>query len=206
MYFNLPGIKSGNITELEKSIAVLPFINDSREEDQYVTNGIWDRVIINLQEISDLRVPGRSSLEQYRNTVKSIPEIAREMNVNYIVRATVEKYGNTFILSVQLFEAALERIIWKNTFQEEIESPKDYVNILQQIAESITAELKVRITDEERKIIGTIPTSDTMAFNYYLLGKDYYNRSLRDEDQRYAIQMYEKAIAIDSGFALAWAG
>jgi hypothetical protein len=91
---------------LEKSIAVLPFIDDSKnEENTSFINGLMDEVLINLQTIKDLRVPGRTSVEQYRNNVtKSIPEIARELGVNYIVEGSGQKYGNTFRLRVQLLE------------------------------------------------------------------------------------------------------
>src|SRR4030042_335807 len=110
--------------EIEKSIAVLPFINDSQdEENTYFINGIMEEVLLTLQAIKDLRVPGRTSVEQYRNPTKSIPEIAKELGVSYIVEGSGQKYGNTFRLRVQLLEGAKDRHLWGESYEEIIDSP-----------------------------------------------------------------------------------
>jgi TolB-like protein len=98
-YLNIIG--GGKQTkEIEKSIAVLPFVNDSQdEENTYFINGIMDEVLINLQTIKELRVISRTSVEKYRGPgKKSIPEIAKELGVNYIVEGSGQKYGNTISL------------------------------------------------------------------------------------------------------------
>jgi TolB-like protein len=150
--FNIVG--GGKQTkELEKSIAVLPFLDDSQDkENTSFINGIMDEVLINLQTIKDLRVPGRTSVEQYRNNVtKSIPEIAGELGVNYIVEGSGQKYGNTFVLRVQLLEGAKDRHLWGESYEQKIDDIEDIIRIQSQIAQAIANELKAIITPEEKK-------------------------------------------------------
>jgi len=123
-------IWSSEIKELEKSIAVLPFVNDSQdEENTYFINGIMEEVLNNLQTKKDLRVISRTSIEQYRNPTISIPEIAKELDVNYIVEGSGQKYGNTFRLRVQLLEGAEDRHLWGGSYEREIESPEDIFSV-----------------------------------------------------------------------------
>ena len=88
---------------MEKSIAVLPFRNDSPDTTNvYFINGVMEDILNNLQKLKELRVISRTSVEQFRNTTRSIPEIAKELNVNYIVEGSGQKSGDTFRLRVQL--------------------------------------------------------------------------------------------------------
>ena len=93
--------------KLEKSIAVLPFINDSPDqENTYFINGVMEEILINLQAIKDFTVISRTSVEQFRGTAKpTVPAIAKKLNVNYIVEGSGQKYGNMFVLRVQLIAA-----------------------------------------------------------------------------------------------------
>ena len=92
--------------QIEKSIAVLPFINDSpSDSNKYFINGVMEDILSDLQTIKDLRPISRTSAEKYRTTTKSIPEIAKELGVNYIVEGSGQKSGNTIRLIVKLFRA-----------------------------------------------------------------------------------------------------
>src|SRR4030042_7142114 len=139
----------------EKSIAVLPFINDSPdEENTYFINGIMDEVLNNLQKIKDLSVISRTSVEQYRDTDRpALPEIAKKLEVNYIVEGSGQKYGNTIRLRVQLIDAVKDRHLWAESYEKDIQEVKDIFNIQSQIAQSIATELKAIITPEEKKLI-----------------------------------------------------
>jgi len=205
--FNIIGGGKQN-EELEKSIAVIPFINDSPDEaNNYFINGIMDEVLINLQSIKDLTVVSRNSVEQYRGPNKPpTPEIARELNVNYIVEGSCQKYGNTFRLRVQLINAPEDRHIWGDSYEKEIEATNDIFSIQTQIAESIAAELKVIITPEEKQLIDKEPTKNLEAYDYYLLGKNYYNNFTHDEDLWKSIEYFQLAIAIDTSYAMAYSG
>ena len=91
--------------ELEKSIAVLPFINDSDDSSNvYIINGLMESILNNLQKIENLRVISRTSVEKYRNTNKTIPEIAKELNVSYFVEGSGQKIGDKILLNVQLYK------------------------------------------------------------------------------------------------------
>jgi len=101
--------------KLEKSIAVLPFINDSPDqENTYFINGVMEEILNNLQKIKDLRVISRTSAEQYRGQKRLISEIAQDLGVNYIVEGSGQKYGSSFRLRAQLIMAEHESHLWGN--------------------------------------------------------------------------------------------
>ena len=188
------------LTKLEKSIAVLPFKNDSpNDSNTYFINGIMEEVLNNLQKIQDLRVISRTSVEQYRNTVKSIPEIAKDLGVNYIVEGSGQKYGNTFSLRVQLITAVKENHLWAESYEHEIKEVNDICSVQRQIAKAIVEKLKVVVTPQEEDLIRQNPTNNTLAYDYYLKGRQYY------ADLKYdlALDMFSKAIEQDPEFALA---
>ena len=198
-------------TDMEKSIAVLPFINDSPdEENTYFINGIMEEVLLNLQAIKDLRVPGRTSVEQYRNSTKSIPEIAKELDVNYIVEGSGQKYGNTIRLRIQLMDSTKDRHLWGESYEQEIESPEVIFRIQSQIAESIAAEVKAIITPKEKQLIEKTPTTSLTAYDFYQRGKDEYWKYWSDNDNRDALEraedLYHKALEYDPTFAQAYTG
>ena len=125
-------------TKSEKSIAVLPFINDSPDqENTYFINGVMEEILNNLQKIKALRVISRTSAEQYRGQKKPISEIAQELGVNYIVEGSGQKYGNSFRLRAQLIMAEHETHLWGESFQQKITEVEDIFNIQIKIAESI---------------------------------------------------------------------
>jgi TolB-like protein len=190
--------------EPEKSIAVLPFKNDSPDTaNTYFINGLMEDILNNLQKIKDLRVISRTSVEQFRNnTAKSIPDIAKELGVNYIVEGSGQKINNTIRLSVQLLRAAKESHLWGNSYEKEI---KDYFETQSQIAQSIASELGAVITPQEKQLIEKIPTDSVEAYNDYLQGIFYW-RKFTPSDQEIALQYFEQAIEKDPKFALAYAG
>ena len=200
------GIRSSGIESLEKSIAVLPFRNDSPDTANiYFIDGLMEEVLNNLQRIKDLRVISRTSVEQYRNQIKSIPEIARELGVNFIMEGSGQKFGNTFRLRVQLVRADKEDHLWGESYQNEMLEVKDIFKIQSNIAESIASELKAVITPQEDRLINKIPTSSIEAWEAYLSGRFYW-RKLTKKDLETAMQYFELANERDPGFALAYVG
>ena len=193
-------------SSLEKSIAVLPFKNDSNdEENTYFINGILEEILTNLQIIRELRVLSRTSVEQYRNQTKSVPEIARELGVNYIVEGSAQKYGNHFRLRVQLIMAPKERHLWARSYEEEIKEVKDIFSIQSQIAEAIAGELNAAITPQEKKLIEKVPTDVMAAYDAYILGRHYWRNFTPDYLEK-ALGFFETAVEKDSNFALAYLG
>ena len=195
-----------DVSKLEKSVAILPFKNDSKdEENTYFINGLMEEVLNNLQKIKDLRVISRTSVEQYRNQTKSIPEIAEELGVNYIVEGSAQKYGNAFRLRTQLIMAAKESHLWGESYQKKINDVEDIFMIQSQIAELIAKELKAVITPQEKDLIEKIPTKELEAYDAYLKGQFYW-RKLTSNDLDTALQYFELAKEKDPDYALAYAG
>jgi TolB-like protein/tetratricopeptide (TPR) repeat protein len=209
-------IDSGNqtqdLTKLEKSIAVLPFINDSHdEENTYFINGIMDEVLNNLQKIKDFRVLSRTSAEKYRGSTKfSIPEIAKALDANYIVEGSGQKYGNTFRLRVQLIAAKNEKHLWAESYEQEIKDTKDIFKIQSQIAQTIASELKATITPDEKQLIEKTSTTNLTAYDFYQRGRAEHTKYWIDNGNRAALKkaedFYHKALEYDSTFAQAYTG
>jgi len=104
---------------LDKSIAVLPFINDSPDEENvYFINGTMEAILDNLCKIEDIRVVGRTSVEQYRNAPKPIPVIADEMNVSYILEGSGQKDGNKVRLTLQLIDGINDQHLWSSPYNQ----------------------------------------------------------------------------------------
>jgi len=200
------GKQTIDVTKLEKSVAILPFKNDSKDkENTYFINGLMEEVLNNLQKIKDLRVISRTSVEQYRNQTKPIPEIAKELGVNYIVEGSGQKYGNAFRLRTQLIMAAKETHLWGESYQKKINDIEDIFSVQTQIAESIAKELRAVITPQEKTLIEKVPTKAVEAYDAYLKGQFYW-RKLTKNDLETALQYFELAKEKDQEYALAYAG
>lgn len=203
----LSGIMSGSSVNLEKSIAVLPFKNDSPDDSTlYFMNGVMEELLTNLQKIKDLRVLGRTSVEQFRNLQdKTIPEIAKELGVNYIVEGSGQKSGNSFRMRVQLIRAKKESHIWAKSFEKENINIKEYFNTQSRFAEEIAGELNAAITPQEKQLIDKIPTERLDAYEAYLKGQFYW-RKLTAEGFEIALSYFNRAKEIDPDYALAYTG
>ena len=191
---------------LEKSIAVLPFINDSPDqENTYFINGVMEEILNNLQRIKDLRVISRTSAEQYRGQKKPISEIAEELGVNYIVEGSGQKYGNSFRLRAQLIMAERESHLWGESFQQKITEVEDIFNIQTKIAESIAAELKAVMSPEEKQRIEKIPATDLAVYEEYLKARSYWNDFSRESLNK-ALEFLNSAVEKDPDWAPLYAG
>ena len=201
-----------DIAKLEKSIAVLPFINDSPDQDNgYFINGIMDEILNNLQKIKDFRVLSRTSTEQYRSSnLLTIPKIAKELDVNYIVEGSGQKYGNKFVLRVQLIAAKNEKHLWGESFEREIKETSDIIGLQSQIAQTIAEKLKTSITPEEKQLIEKTPTTNLTAYDFYQRGEDELRKYSTDNSNNQALkraeEMFNKALEYDSSFSLAYLG
>jgi TolB-like protein len=205
-------VRSNDISNLEKSIAVLPFVNDSPDkENEYFCNGMMDEVLNNLQRIKDFRVLSRTSVEQYRDaSKKTIPKIAKELNVNYIVEGSVQKYGNVFRLRVQLIAANNEKHLWGESYEKEVKESKDIFNIQSLVAQSIAEELRATITPEESKIITKSNTANLRAYDLFFQARNENLKFWMDnsclECFKKSMILYHQALKVDSSFAQAYSG
>lgn len=189
-------------SDLEKSIAVLPFRNDSNDSTNvYLINGLMESLLDNLQKIEDLRVISRTSVEKYRYNPLTTPEIARELNANYLVEGSGQKNGDEILLNIQLIEASTDNHLWAERYKRET---GDIFELQLEVARSIAEAIEAIITPEEAAQIEKIPTTNLEAYDYFLKGLDPFQRETR-EGLEEAIPYFEKAIELDPRFALAHA-
>src|SRR5690606_7154799 len=137
--FFKPQILGGKLTR-EKSIIVLPFKNDSGDSTNvYLINGLMEATLNNLQKIKDLRVLSRTSAEKYRESNKSIPEMADELNVNYLVEGSGQKMGDKIVLNIQLIDGAKDRHLWSKQYRREV---SDIFALQLEISKDIAQEIQ----------------------------------------------------------------
>ncbi|OEK07516.1 hypothetical protein BFP71_00450 [Roseivirga misakiensis] len=198
----LPRIEKSDYTPGKKSIAVLPFKNDSNDSSNlHIINGLMESVLTNLQKIEDLRVVSRTSVEQYRNSEKSISEISEELGVSYVLEGSGQKLGDNILLTVQLIEAPKDSHLWSEQYNRLV---TDIFQLQAEVAKDIAGEIKVIVTPDEAERIERIPTKDIQAYEYYLKGFELMNR-YDDEYLIEAIDFFDLAIERDPFFAEAQA-
>ncbi|HYQ59396.1 MAG TPA: helix-turn-helix domain-containing protein [Draconibacterium sp.] len=201
LYFVLrPNSDSGNKV---KSIAVLPFLNDSNDTTNvYIINGLMEATLNNLQQIKDLRVISRTSVEQYRNLPKSTPEIARELDATYLVEGSGQKIGDQILLNIQLIEAKTDKHLWSQQYRRDT---KDIFTLQADVAKSIAKQIKVIVTPDEIKRIEKAPTNNLVAYDLFLKGYDLLGNPT-EENLKAAIPYFKQAIKHDEEFARSYAG
>ncbi len=189
-------------TTIDKSIAVLPFKNDSADSTNvYVVNGLMESLLSDLQKIKQLRVVSRTSVEKYRRSNKTIGEIAKELGVTYIVEGSGQKINNTILLHVQLIDAKKDKHLWAKKYKRQI---KDIFELQGNVAKSITNEIKVVVTPKEIEQITKVETNSPIAYDYYLRGVEFFHLSTK-EGLDSSIVYFKDAIRYDEEFARAYA-
>lgn len=200
--------RSGEKNNRENSIAVLPFINDSPDQERmYFINATMEAILDNLCKIEDLRVPGRTSVEQYRDNPKPIPTVAEELNVSYILEGSGHRDGNNVRLFIQLLDGSNDRHVWSKAFEADIE---EIFSMQSEIALLVASEIEAIITPEEKELIKRIISVDLTAYDFFQRGKEEYwqfvaNRN-RHESLEQAEYFYNEALSRDTEFALAYTG
>jgi TolB-like protein/AraC-like DNA-binding protein/Tfp pilus assembly protein PilF len=188
--------------ELEKSIVVLPFNNESSDSTNvYFINGLMESTLINLQMIEDFRVVSRTSAEKYSNNKRSIPEIAKELNVNYVVEGSGQRVGEEVLLNIQLIDASSDRPIWAEQYSRKVVNVFDLQN---EIAKKIADAVEAIVTPAELEQIEKIPTENLLAYDYYLQALEPYHSRTKEGLEK-AILLFKKAVEEDSQFSLAYA-
>jgi TolB-like protein/DNA-binding winged helix-turn-helix (wHTH) protein/Tfp pilus assembly protein PilF len=187
----------------DKSIAVLPFDNRSnREEDQFFTDGMHDDLLATIAKIGSMKVISRTSVMGYRDTVKTIPQIAQELGVANILEGGIQRSGNQVRINVQLIDAVTDEHLWAEIYDRELTAENLFVvqsEITKKIADALQAEFS---TDEQRRIDAR-PTDNLQAYELYLRGRYLWQRR-GDQNIRHAITLFEQATELDPQFARAW--
>lgn len=183
------------------SIAVLPFDDMSSEGDsQWFCDGITDDILTHLALISDIKVISRTSTERYRNTEKAVPDIARELEVNYVVEGSVSIHEGEFMLNVQLIDLNDDHV-WAEIFRDDF---KEVFEIRENISRQIAKKLKIAISPKEESALKRTPTENMDAYELVMRA-----RSLIDQDwetnRKQTEKLLDSAISLDPGFADAYA-
>ncbi len=185
-----------------KSIAVLPFVNFSEEEGDWFSDGITDDILTHLSKIGDLKVIGRTSVMQYKNTTKRLRDIGRELGVATLLEGSVRRADSRVRITSQLVDAETEEHLWAETYDRDL---TDIFAIQSDVAKKIAAALKAVLSPAERQRIEERPTESTAAYDYYLRAYEYERQSDDRKALEVASDLYKKAVAIDSTFAQAYA-
>jgi len=195
--------QSSKRTILEKSIAVLPFHNLSNDSTQACfCDAIREEILNHLDKVEIFSVRSRTSSDQYRNTEKTSTTIGEELKVNYLLEGSIGFEANEIKVWVQLINAKTDKLIWSDDF---IREKVQIFSIQSDIAKSVAAELKVKLSPEEIEKIEKTPTEDTEAYQAYMRGRYYANQPhFIHENYDRALQNFQLAVEIDTGFALAY--
>ncbi|HSM35967.1 MAG TPA: tetratricopeptide repeat protein [Longimicrobiales bacterium] len=186
---------------LGASLAVLPFHDLSADAaNRPFTDGLHDDLLTQLSKIRSLRVTSRTSVQEYRDTEKSIPLIAEELGVAAVLEGGVQRAGDRLRINVQLIDGATDEHVWAETYDRDL-TVADIFDIQSQIATAITDALRAELTEAERRDIAEEPTDDFEAYTAYLAGLE--AGIWMDGDS--AALLFEEATTRDPAFAEAWA-
>jgi len=184
-------------------IVVLPFANlSSSAEDEYLSDGICEEIINQLAHMEGLNVVARTSSLTYKGRAGDVRTIGRELGAGAVLEGSVQRSGERLRVTTQLVEVATGYHLWSERYDREM---KDVFDIEDEIAANVVEALRGILKPEERAALAKNPTADVKAYEYYLRGRQFFRQSRR-KSLEYACQMFERAVDVDPGFALAWAG
>jgi TolB-like protein/Tfp pilus assembly protein PilF len=190
--------------KVEKSIAVLPFENLSRDLDNaYFTEGVQEEILTRLANISDLKVISRTSTQRYQSKPDDLAEVAKQLGVANILEGSVQKAADQVRVNVQLVNAQTDSHLWADTFDRKL---TDIFSVESEVAKRIAESLQAKLTGREEQALAVKPTNNAEAYDAYLRGLALEGRSFYSpETLREFKGSYERAVQLDPNFALAWA-
>ena len=188
----------------DRSVAVLPFETLGKPEPTAFTDGVHGDVLTRLANVSDLRVTSRTSVLRYRTPARSLPEIAEELDVRWIVRGEVQESDGQVQVNARLVNARTDRQVWADSYRRRL-TASNLFEIQGDITLEITRALQAHLTSVERTQIERLPTESIDAYRSYIRG-----RALLDQQtevgMRQAATRFRRAIGQDSTYSLAWSG
>ena len=193
--------------QFEKTIAVLPPKDYSPDKNKsYILEGFREEVFIKLNAIQNLSITSSTSTEKYRSSQKTVKEIAKELNVNYVIEISGQTIEERTTIRVQLIEAVTDKHLWSESFERDISHANTF-EIQHEIALKVANKLNVTITDDEKINLAKKPTEIPAAYNFYLQGLNYMNIYITDKNSQHyknAKYWFNRAIELDSTFADAY--
>jgi TolB-like protein/Tfp pilus assembly protein PilF len=191
-------------TIANKSIAVLPFDNLSRDPDNaYFCEGVQDEILTRLSKIADLKVISRTSTQHYKSAPENLPEIAKQLGVANILEGSVQKSGDAVRVNVQLIKAANDSHLWADTFDRKL---TDIFSVESEVAKAIADQLRAHLSGREEQVIAAKSTDNPEAYDAYLRGLAYTLKTAETPANALGAQKYlREAVRLDPKFALSWA-
>ncbi|MGA7857382.1 MAG: winged helix-turn-helix domain-containing protein, partial [Terracidiphilus sp.] len=188
-----------------RSIAVLPLTNLSGDpSEEYFADGMTDQLITDLAQIGSLRVISRTSVMQYKEAKKSLPEIARALNVDAIVEGSVIRSGERVRVTAQLLRASTDQHIWADTYDRD---RGDILKLQSELADTIAQRVRAEITPMQRAQMSKARVVNPAAYDSYVRGRLYFTTDYTKSDSlRKAQHLFQESIQEDPNFALAYAG
>jgi TolB-like protein/Tfp pilus assembly protein PilF len=191
--------------KIDKSIALLPFENLSRDPDNaYFADGIRDEILSRLSKIADLKVISRTSTQHYKSTPENLPEIAKQLGVANILEGSVQKAGDQVRVNVQLVNAQTDSHLWAETYDR---NRTDIFSVESEVAKTIADQLQAHLSGREEQAIAAKPTNNPEAYNAYLRGLAHTLRgsSVTPANALGAQKYLREAVRLDPNFAVGWA-
>ena len=205
-YYFINSNFSSHPSDKKVALAVLPFTSiGPEEESQYFADGIMEVLLSNLTLFPELKVKPKASVEKYRGMTSSVSDIADDMEVDYILYGSAQKYGEDIRVVVQLVDAKTDANIWSQNFVKKLSNLFESQN---QISESVASYLKANLTSAIEKQINRAPTDNFEAYDLYLQARQLsrkYEKSYDADDIKEAIRLLERSIEMDNQFALGYA-
>ena len=189
---------------IDKSIAVIPFKTITKDSSsQYIAEGVREAILNNLFKIDELEVGSRTSAEIYRNSLKTVPEIARELGVANILEGSAQKFGDKIRITVQLIDGKTDNHLWSEEYDRDW---GDIFVIYTEIAENVAAALEAVITPEEEKVIDKFPTTNIAAYDLFIRARHerlLYYQTHDQQNLKRSHDLLDKAIQMDPNYLMA---
>ncbi len=189
-------------SQINKSVAVLPFKNLSADQDDFFSDGITEDITSELSRIGELKVIARNSVMQFKNSEMSLKEIGNLLGVSTILEGSIQRDNNQVRIVARLIDVNSGEYLWSDTYDKEM---KQIFEIQSDVSKKIAAALKTELSTEEEKRIDKKPTENITAYQYYLKGREYYYQYDKQDNEN-AIKLFKQALELDPNYALAYAG
>ena len=193
---------SNKLNVKDLSIAVLPFDNLSTDKDsEFFRDGITEDILTQLSKLKDLRVISRTSVMRYKETNKTIQEIASELGVSYILRGSIRKYDNDIRIAARLIDASSAEHVWAENYDKTL---TDIFGLQTEVSKEIVDALEINLSFDEQQGLNEIPTQDIEAYKLFLTGRNEADKR-NSESIAKSIELYKQAIILDPNYAEAYA-
>src|SRR5256885_15759783 len=196
-------LRGRNSTATIRSIAVMPFVNESNKPDvEYLSDGMTETLITSLSQLPNLNVKARSSVFRYKGKETNPKTLGQELNVQAILNGRVAQRGDDLTLNLELVDVQTENVIWSEQYNRK---QTDLVTLQSDSARDVSSKLKIKLSGADEQKLTKNYTQNADAYKLYLQGRFYANKRT-PKDSRKAIDCFQQAVGIDSNYAVAYVG